>query len=213
MKYKLKQLNRGIVLAFVLVIGVIVHVNWQKHVFKKDIPVIEKTVNEISDEMLKASFGDPKGFKRRATSAVQNVYTGLSENSDDVWYSKSSLLMQLDNYDGSLEDGTLYDADFEVQEINASKSGSGANVTVYYKLHLTYSGSPEYFDITGIHKLDGKNDNAKRKLEREGMLVLFMRKVDGSWKISSVNQDNEFGESDELVSGEAGDTEEVNGVG
>lgn len=48
---KLKEVNRGLVLGLVLLVGVVFHVNWQNHQFKVNIPVIQRAVEEYEQEV------------------------------------------------------------------------------------------------------------------------------------------------------------------
>lgn len=205
---KLKEVNRGLVLGLALLVGVVFHVNWQNHKFKKDIPVIQSAVEEYGQEVLKSSLGDAKGLKRRTTAAIQNAYTGKCEIPEYVYASKSTILAEIDSIDTNTFEGTLYDAEFKVLDLKAKKSGSGARVDVSYELDFTFSGMPTYVDISGVNIISpwgtAPNDK-KRKIGQEGTMNLYMKKDGGSWKVAYVNYNYTYSENEEFVGDTASD--------
>lgn len=210
---KLKEVNRGLVLGLVLLIGVVFHVNWQNYQFKENIPVMKQTVEEYGKELLNASLGDKKGFKQRATSAIQNAYTGKGEIPEEVYATKGAILSEIDDLDIDLVEGTLYDADFKVLDFKAKKSGSGARVDVSYELDLTVSGMPAYVCLSGADIASPWNftdPDKKIKMKREGSINLYMKKDGGSWKVAYVFYDMTYSESEEFASNtSANDAQEV----
>lgn len=199
MKYKLKEVNRGLVLALILLIGVIVHVNWKRHEFKKDIPVIEQTIKELDEEVLKANLGDAKGYQRRVTSAVQDAYTGMGDIAKEVYCNKSTLLQMLDTSDDFGSDGEISDISIDIENSDIHSMGSGASVNVGYTLTMTYTGSPTYIDLSGRHYVDGNEDGAERRLKREGTFSCYMKKKNGSWKVVYIDDAMEYNDTEELV--------------
>lgn len=199
---KLKEVNRGLVLGLVLLIGVVFHVNWQNHKFKKDIPVISRTIEEYGQDVLKSSVGDPTGFKRRTTAAIQNAYTGKAELPENFYASKASILSEIDYTDLDDTEGTLYDAEFKVLDLKAKKSGSGARVNIKYELDLTYSGMPYYADLSGVNILSPwgtVNYDKKRVSKQEGSMDLYMKEESGSWKVVYVAYNFTYMEGEELA--------------
>lgn len=211
MKQKLKEVNRGLVLAVILLIGVVIYVNWQNHVFKKNIPVIEKTVEELGDDVLQANVGDAKGFKRRATSAVQNSYTGMGDISKEVFENRSSLLSAIDNLDNTASEGRIYEIGMDIDNIDVHKVGSGAKVTVQYTVNMVITGSPQYLSLGGFLWTEGADDDQKRRLTHECVMELYMKQANGGWKVVYVDRNMQYSERMELVNDD--DTEEVNGDG
>lgn len=198
---KLKNINRGLVLGGVLIVGTVCYVVYGNHAFKKNIPDIEKTAEQSITAMAESNIGELKDNYGRWRGFVGNYMTDY-RNQNDYSIKKSDIISEIQSEYGFGENiGTITAAQAEITDISVSKSGkTGATVNVGYSMYFEYSGSaPVALTFNGITYLDDnyEYDEYGNEIPNEydgsyaetisGNAELYMIKESDGWKIASMN--------------------------
>ncbi|MGN0595187.1 MAG: hypothetical protein ACI4I6_08505 [Hominimerdicola sp.] len=220
---KRRNINRGLVLGAILIVGSVGYVVYDNAAFKKEKPEIQQTVEAFVQKMSDANLGTKEDVKNNWTQIVYENFSDYTpnENSMDYFLNDDNLLSDLgykyDNCTGKITKSIIS----IIGTPKIQKTGpNGATVTFDYSLYLeAVGGTAEYVDFWGTSATycwDGDISPSKSyKFSESGHAVLYFEKADDEWKIGYIQSDdfyeNDFayldGEDDSVESDTDGKTE------
>lgn len=199
---KLKNINRGLALGCILIIGTAAYVVKDNMDFKKSKPDIETAITDSVQAMAQSNLGSGDKQEHKWKSFLSEYMTEYS-NESDYKFKKSDIMDEINSGYYEAEDyNEVFNANSEVTNVNIKKSGSsGAIVTFDYSLYYEYTGScPAYLSFDGMSTFDGgmeEYDNYGKPMPDtqissygetfDGSAEAYMIEVDGKWKIASMS--------------------------
>jgi hypothetical protein len=209
---KLKNINRGLVLGGVLILGVVGYVGKGQYDFRNDKPVIKQTVEECINDLVKSNKGDETQLLESWKSWVNSYYVEYT-NEKDYSFKKSEFLKEISAWESSPFTGTITDGRCEVGDITISKYGEhGAKVSVNYSLYYEFIGEDaRYMSFYGTWNLGNvavyydeygneikSDENTKYSVSYDGNAELYMIETENGWKIASSDCSDFSGETKTL---------------
>lgn len=201
---KLRNINRGLVLGGVLVLGVVCYTVYENNQFKTSKPEIEQTVRDYIADMTNSNVGSGDILKNQWTDFVNGYYADYTNNTDDG-ITKAELLEQINHTDVATQNGDITSAEYDIKDMTINKSGAdGAKVTMTYNVCYDVSkGDPNFITTSGISAMSSGNytnsDNYepskssyKAVLSYDSTEFYLIRTSDG-WKIAT-SDDYGYGE-------------------
>lgn len=193
---RLRNINRGLVLGAVLIVGVSGYEIYQNSAFKKSKPEIEKLTHEITEEMGNASVGDDKAVKDNWTKLIDKYFTEY-QNDMDFGFTRSDYTSAAkDNIDNKF--GKVTAAETKLADLKVSKYGNnGAMVTFEWTGYFEYEGydinipaiAPYGVDINcseDHEQASEKHKNDKGSNTFETSVQMYLQKKQDGWKIASI---------------------------
>lgn len=206
-----KRLNRGLILGLVLLIGLVIYVNIDNANFKKEMPVIQETLNQYLEDCADIAIWSPQYQKlnkivpadivdqtKAKGDAVFNKYW-VSSQGENEYGTKSELVKRYQELLQRNAEGIGYITKWSATlngMPNIIKSGPrDATVTINYTQVVEFVGAPVINSMMGtifpeeytFSKEDNADDSdfakAKRLTSNSYNLNLEMTEVDGVWKI------------------------------
>ncbi len=196
---KLRNINRGLVLGAVLILGTAVYVSIDNARFKDSKPEIEETVKKAVDAMAQSNVGRADQIESNWMKLLSEYFTSYS-NVHDYGATKDYIFSEIsDGWFLDEESGTITKAVTDISNISISKSGSdGATVAFDFSSYYEYTGScPVYMSFNGLNYLDGgdfddygnplpDNDSVRYGETLSGEAEMYLQKTDSGWKIGSM---------------------------
>lgn len=197
---KLRNVNRGLVLGAVLVLGTAVYVGVDNARFKDSKPEIEETVKKSVEAITQSNIGQADQIESNWHKLLADYFTGYS-NIHDYGTTRDYIYSEISGGNIVEEDmGRITKAMSEVSNISISKSGSdGATVEFEFSSYYEYTGSsPAYMSFNGLNFLDGGDsydeygnpilgdENAVYGETVSGEASMYLLKTDSGWKIASM---------------------------
>lgn len=205
---KLRNLNRGIILFIVLIIGFGGYIVYDNIRFKKEKPAIEKVVTEYFEQIGEMNLL-PKQYRKLGEPVPKEIIQKkIADNNkliDQYWTKKSGndyrvkegikteLKRLFENQ--QLGNNKIQDATCSVKKVSGIKktSPNGATATVEFFLSLELQQSAEFYNGTwwlntandGYVSENGSNTQQLGTYQITITLELEMTRVHGEWKISS----------------------------
>ena len=187
MKRFLKRANRGLILAALILVGLLIYIQVDQYQFNSAKPEIEQMTRNYLEQVKEINKQQPQE-KMEQTKALLDQY----------WTDGRNLAMGInkDNMESYLEyrenkDFTVLEeyAD-RVESVSAKKSGpQAATVTVSYEVSLQGSGSMSVYSIYGLdaswYDAADSGEGADSETRRYTLRFRMTRESDG-WKISSL---------------------------
>lgn len=218
---KRRNINRGLVLGAILIVGTVGYVVYDNAAFKKEKPEIQQTVEAFVQKMSDANSGTQEDVKNNWTQIVFDNFSDYTPNDMYYFLDDDNLLSELcyeyDNCTGKITKSFI--SIIGTPKIN--KTGpNGATVTFDYSLYFeAVGGTAEYVDFWGTSTTycwDGDiSPSRPYKFSGSGDAVLYLEKSDDEWKIGYIQSDgcyeNDFayldGEDDSVESETESETE------
>ncbi|NLZ45290.1 MAG: hypothetical protein GX896_01215 [Clostridiales bacterium] len=208
MKIRLKKINRGIVLAIVLLIGLVVFVMVDNHNFKSEKAEIEKMtedyvagINDFNAAYYKEKFPNKKLTKEqedKILSQGKEIFNKLwisgKPSGSTQWSShKTDMMSTLDYHvkDNQFQQSIVQECNFNIKEMKVSKNGpNSALVDVTMNSKVIGSGDIIAFSPSGTDNMlytEQPSDVEQLKLVKgEGLFTVELSRTDDGWKIKSV---------------------------
>lgn len=194
MKKFLKTVNRGVILAILVMICTAVYVSVENARFRSEKSEIEQTARQYLEEVREINLAAP-GDREKMTrelleknwiSTEQNGYYGFDKR-DMVWY----LEYQAEN---SKSEPEITDYTALVKDLTVSQNGpGGAKVEADYSASLEMSEETPGYPIYGIGASEGYFDSSAPSQDgtgyvqnTEGRLEMILKQSEGQWKISGI---------------------------
>lgn len=220
MKRFFKRVNRGIVLAVVLLVGLAIFIWQDESSFQKETPAIEQTVTSYMEAVAKANIFDTNLQKIGATMTQAQQTDKLQEITkmiNQYWTDsnaengtpKSFILENVKDMVTQNSKGKGYIQKFTVKRNGTptvKKSGpSNATATISYNVVIEYAGSPMYLfgwhtdsvsHFSGMEKDNSSSSAASTTPKRYTMqtqMMVELEKVGGTWKIATINDSGSNG--------------------
>lgn len=193
MKKFLRRVNRGILLAVVLVIGVAVYVIADNGHFKASKPDIEKAAGDYLAKVKEINLL-PADKKAKQTLDVVEQYWCDKASNYTYGFSKKDMKAYLETVKkyGS-EQTTLTEYNEIIRDMTVLKNGPGcARVTVSYDVSMTMDKEDRDYQIFGLeadtyggyYNVQGED---KLVCSQNLILTLYLYETDGTWKIGSID--------------------------
>lgn len=204
---KLRNLNRGVILFIVLIIGFVGYIVYDNVRFRKEKPAIEKTITEYYEQIGEMNLL-PKQYRKLGEPVPKEVIQKkIADNNkliDQYWtknlgndyYTKEEMKTELKRLFENQQSGNykIQDATCGVKKVSDIKktSPNGASAMVEYFLSLELPQNAEFYNGSGwLNTVDGylpENGNDTSTIgtyQTTITLELEMTRVRGEWKISS----------------------------
>lgn len=201
----LRKINRGLVLGFLIAACTATYVVVDNSSFKKESkPEIEKVTQSFIEDLAQANVGNSKEVQQQTRKVLDDYFTDY-KNNYDYSFKKSDFMSELDdkNFEPEKNDAVVSKVKTNIRKADVSKCGTdGANVQIKYDTYVEFSGKEFNFeDLMGATHIDVARDNENADKESyknkhysssytsEGSI--YVKKVDGEWKIASSNMGSE----------------------
>lgn len=203
MKHKLKKINRGIVLAVILVIVMTIYIIIDYSNFKKEIPMIKTTVTDYVDELSQFNIAPEKYQSTKCVYSDEDKNSRISEfnvfadkywtnndYNDEPWTTEKKEFKNLfASYIDDLEKGFITECSSDVENIIVKKDGPNSAVVVV-KYKINYVGSNR---VKIINNDDGYGyyDYDEEKVQTDALYKhideisseLNLYRTDDGWKV------------------------------
>ncbi|MCI8776806.1 MAG: hypothetical protein HFK00_05375 [Oscillospiraceae bacterium] len=211
MKRFLKKVNRGLVLAGLILIGFVIYIIFDMNSFKKNKPQIAQTLKEYISEIedvavtpenlqnidFKISASD-KNEREIAVNELMSKYWTYEKGQQRMFYGMTrddykSMIMSQFNDDNHENNGNGYITKWSAhtENVNISKAGPGyATVSLNCQIVAEFAGNPFFINPGYIMPVLDFSDNAVvfsehlSKITYNGSYVFIMKKVGDKWKIA-----------------------------
>lgn len=201
MKIKWNRLNRGIILAVILTVGVAAHVKVQDMRFEKNIPEIEDKAEQLCREMVESNIGSGEAARRKQRAFVQNNFEESKLSMMDRMgvsfvMNKANLTYEL-NWP-SEGDGEVLDASYKQIDADVTRYGTtGANVDVNYEIVFECMGTPSVLCFAGVDETEysvyDDSDEKKAGLKTitlKGKVSMYMQPDGDDWKMITFSMED-----------------------
>ena len=204
---KLRNINRGLVLGAVLIVGTAAYVVADNLSFKDNKPKIEQIAKDYTESMAKSNLGDAETVEKQWNDLLDNYFTDYSNNYN-YSMTKSDIRDEInERYDGddnSKKDAEITKCELFPKNIKVSKYGpNGASVSFDFSLYLEYKGIGErHMSFFGIdyadvaYQMTNYDEYSDAELEKKykdttfsytesGTAELYLMETKDGWKIAS----------------------------
>lgn len=213
---KLKNINRGLVLGAVLVIGTAGYVVKTRQDFKADKSVIEDSVRQSISALSEVNTADTDAKRQKIYDFLNEYFTDYSNENDYGW--KKSDYLSLAGDDSNFSQGGVTKCEYEITDISLKQWGpNGAMAELSFSAYYEYWGDhPDILDLWGMTYAQGGADyyspedipenerDMSFKENISGDCSMYLVEKDGKWKIASVQYmnwwENDFAPLDDSVS-------------
>lgn len=220
---KLKNINRGLVLAAILIVGTAGYEVYSNIKFKEAKPKLENLTKEFSADIAKACVGEATEVKKNWKTILDKYFTVADQSVTDFGFTKSNYSEVINNITKDNPYGKVTSAAVNLKNLKISKYGSGAtanfNVDYYYEIEGSNIQVPMFCptcklnstcDDNGNVNVEEaeKNKNKKQSLNQsEENVKITFAKEGSNWKIVSIQGfgGDDTGELNELKNGESAD--------
>lgn len=193
MKRFWKRVNRGLVLAAVILVGLVIFIQIDQYQFKSSKPEIEQMTREYLERVRENNQLEPKARMEQTRLLLTeywkdsgNVMNGVSKRNMESYldYVQNGEFEQLDDY-----------AD-RINDIEISKSGPrAASVSVSYEVTLEGSSQVSSYSIYGLeagwYEAGEAGDGTASESRRYDLALQMTQESDG-WKITSISSSYEL---------------------
>lgn len=194
MKKFFRRVNRGLLLAAVLIIGVVIYVLADNGHFKASIPDIEKAAGDYLAKVKEINLM-PAEQKAEQTLNMLEQYWCDKENTYYVYgFNKTDMKNYLETvkkYHSEKTNLTQYNE--IIRDMEVAKNGPGcAKVTVSYDVSMMMDKQDTDYQIFGLeadtyggyYNVQGENELV---CSQNLLLTLYFYETDGMWKIGSID--------------------------
>ena len=206
MKHRLKKINRGIVLAVILIIGLTIYIICDYSKFKKETPLIEQTLTDYITEFSEATVTPEKYQKLNAVYSdedsaaltnklygiIDNYWTINNYNNNDWGLTKSETKGEIDSFVKHKERGFIKEVSVDMNKFIVKKDGpNSALVIVSYNLscignqdaRMLFPNDHYYYDEEHFDDEPPKQTNALYKHTNEMHSEVKLYRTKDGWKI------------------------------
>lgn len=203
LKKNLKKINRGIVLAVILIIGVAIYVIIDNYKFNSEKSEVKDVVTGFISEMGKPSVlsEEYRGEKNipdevseqmtKEWNAVLDKYWVSKEQNNSYSYNedKTSMRSSFGSITDSLADGYTTEYSAEIKSCKIKKNGPNCAVAEV-ELEITvsatpfaYAVTPAWFESMEWVADEEVDESAVFQYELGGEFFLYLKRTDDGWKI------------------------------
>ena len=191
-----KRVNRGLVLAAVILIGLIVFIQVDQYQFKSSKPEIEQMTRDYLGKVKQNNTMEPEECVKE-TKLLLTQYWG-EKNGITMGITRNSMENYLE-YVNADENGKLDEYIDRIESIEIKKNGPGAaSVKVEYEVTLKGSERVSSYRIYGVetnwYGYGGTDTEDTSESRRYEITIQLAQKNDG-WKITSIDSSYETVES------------------
>lgn len=203
MKRFLRRLNRGLVLAALVLVGLVIFITVDNTRFKKSKPEIQKQVEEYLKEVKRVNLESGKRKAEEAQTLMEKTWCNEGNGLDNNYtlFTKDeglSYLKTVENMGG--DRNTVIDYTDIIRSVSIEKSGPGcARATVAYEASLGFEHAldSDGYRIYGLQS-DGyyfgyggeQQEEEHRRLNISYSLSFLLYEKDGQWKIGGLGYDS-----------------------
>lgn len=203
MKRFLKRMNRGLVLAAVLLAGLIVYIMIDSAAFKSSVPEIQEQVETYLEAVKTVNLEEPSRKTDDAKMLLEQYWCGVESMMTDMGSAMTKsggldYLNMLEEQGGDYTRLTGYKD--MIGEVKVSKNGPGcAKATVNYSVSVESQQKlpEEGYRILGLQGdsyyyygggMTGNEDGTQ--MDAQYILTFLFYEKDGGWKIGSVDYES-----------------------